>query len=74
MTTNISFTIPSELLRKIDNDRGDVPRSRFIMRLLEKAFKSESISLNNENTMPVDQSFEAKDQQTMTIRQDIQDE
>ncbi len=68
MITTISFTITSELLRKIDSDRGDVPRSRFIMRLLEKAFKSEHISLNNENMMPVDQSFEAKDQQTMTIR------
>ncbi|ALI35563.1 hypothetical protein NMY3_01359 [Candidatus Nitrosocosmicus oleophilus] len=42
MIKNISFTIPSELLRKIDSDRGDVPRSRFIIRLLEKAFKAET--------------------------------
>ena len=68
MSTNISSTIPSELLSKIDSDRGDVPRSRFIKRLLEKAFKAENQSLNNEKMMSVDQSFEAKDQQTMTTR------
>jgi hypothetical protein len=37
MTEIISFSIPSELRRKIDMIRGDVPRSRYIVSLLESA-------------------------------------
>lgn len=32
----ISFT--KELLEKIDKERGDIPRSRFIQRILEKKY------------------------------------
>ena len=33
-----SINLPDKLVKKIDKDRGDVPRSRFILRLLEKAY------------------------------------
>jgi metal-responsive CopG/Arc/MetJ family transcriptional regulator len=32
----ISFT--KELIAKIDKERGDIPRSRFIQRILEKKY------------------------------------
>lgn len=37
MTEIISFSIPAELRRKIDMLRGDVPRSKYIVRLIESA-------------------------------------
>jgi metal-responsive CopG/Arc/MetJ family transcriptional regulator len=33
------LSIPTELLYKIDAERGDVSRSRFLLRLLEKAYE-----------------------------------
>jgi hypothetical protein len=37
MTEIISFSIPAELRRKIDIIRGDVPRSKYIVSLLDSA-------------------------------------
>jgi hypothetical protein len=31
-----SFTIPKELMTKLDMVRGDIPRSRYLLRLIEK--------------------------------------
>lgn len=33
------LSIPIDLLYKIDVERGDVSRSRFLLRLLEKAYE-----------------------------------
>jgi metal-responsive CopG/Arc/MetJ family transcriptional regulator len=30
------FSLPKELMDRIDKDRGDISRSRYILRLLEK--------------------------------------
>ena len=40
MTDLISFgmSLPKDLLKKIDTERGDIPRTRFILRVLEKAY------------------------------------
>jgi hypothetical protein len=32
------FSLPSDLLQRIDTERGDIPRSRFLLRILEKAY------------------------------------
>jgi metal-responsive CopG/Arc/MetJ family transcriptional regulator len=34
--TATGLSLPTELLDKIDSERGDVSRSRFLLRLLEK--------------------------------------
>jgi len=34
--TVVSFTIPKDILKKLDEKREDVPRSRYLLRLLEK--------------------------------------
>jgi hypothetical protein len=32
------ISLPVQLMQKIDSERGDIPRSRFIFRLLEKIY------------------------------------
>ncbi|MGI8831165.1 MAG: hypothetical protein ACR2IS_00850 [Nitrososphaeraceae archaeon] len=32
------FSLPSDLIQRIDAERGDIPRSRFLLRILEKAY------------------------------------
>jgi hypothetical protein len=32
------FSLPSDLIQKIDEERGDIPRSRFLLRILEKVY------------------------------------
>lgn len=41
MTEVITFSIPGHLRQKIDSARGEISRSRFISRILEKAIEKE---------------------------------
>jgi len=34
----ITFSLPKEILKKIDADKGDISRSRYLLRLIEKAY------------------------------------
>lgn len=36
----VGISLPTELMKKIDVERGDVPR-RYVLRMLEKHYKSE---------------------------------
>jgi hypothetical protein len=38
MTVNITLTFPETVIKKIDKDRHDVNRSRYILRLIEQAY------------------------------------
>jgi metal-responsive CopG/Arc/MetJ family transcriptional regulator len=38
-TEKLGITLPNSLLQKIDNIRGDVPRSKFIRRAIESYLK-----------------------------------
>lgn len=40
-TSAVSLTFPKEMLAKIDESRGDVSRSRYVLRLVEKAFRDD---------------------------------
>lgn len=33
------LSLPAKLMQKIDNDRGDISRSRFLLRLIERGYK-----------------------------------
>ena len=33
------LSLPEELMQRIDRERGDVPRSRFLLRLIEAGYK-----------------------------------
>jgi len=36
--TVMGVSLPKQLVERIDKDRGDVPRSRFLVRLVEHAY------------------------------------
>lgn len=35
---SVGTSLPAEMLNQIDHERGDISRSRYIFRLLEKAY------------------------------------
>jgi metal-responsive CopG/Arc/MetJ family transcriptional regulator len=35
----VTITLPDDILVRVDNERNDVTRSRYVLRLLEKAFQ-----------------------------------
>jgi metal-responsive CopG/Arc/MetJ family transcriptional regulator len=43
MTKIISFTAPKELIERVDLRRGDVPRSKFIIRALRRVLDNAEI-------------------------------
>lgn len=38
-TEKLGITLPISLLQKIDNNRGDIPRSKYIRRAVERYLK-----------------------------------
>ena len=41
-----ALSIPIELMHRIDAERGDVSRSRYLLRLLEKAYEEKQTKEN----------------------------
>ncbi len=37
------LSLPSDLLQKIDEERGDVSRSRFLLRLIQRAYEEKKM-------------------------------
>jgi metal-responsive CopG/Arc/MetJ family transcriptional regulator len=35
----VTITLPGDILARVDDERNDVTRSRYVLRLLEKAFQ-----------------------------------
>ena len=64
MKVLISYTIDSTLKRKLDKARGDIPRSRFIDRLVESYIKNKDLEMDHlnkiklENINPPDDIFQ----------------
>jgi metal-responsive CopG/Arc/MetJ family transcriptional regulator len=40
MTVNISVTLPEKVVHKIDIDRGEINRSKYILKLLEAGYSN----------------------------------
>jgi metal-responsive CopG/Arc/MetJ family transcriptional regulator len=38
----IGISLPKEMMKKIDTDRGDIPRSRYVARMLERQYTFET--------------------------------
>jgi hypothetical protein len=34
----VGISLPTKLMKKIDTDRGDIPRSRYVLRILERQY------------------------------------
>jgi metal-responsive CopG/Arc/MetJ family transcriptional regulator len=49
MTIKLGITLPKSIIQKIDNKRGDIPRSRYIRRAVERYFGSNSSSKDVDN-------------------------
>jgi hypothetical protein len=43
MTEKIGITLPKSILQTIDQSRGDIPRSRYIRRAIERHLSSKDI-------------------------------
>ena len=39
MSVNITLTLPESIIHKIDEERKDVNRSRYVLRLIESAYQ-----------------------------------
>jgi metal-responsive CopG/Arc/MetJ family transcriptional regulator len=52
MTVKLGITLPKSIIKKIDNMRDDIPRSRYIRRAIERYLDSNSSKDidNNDNT------------------------
>jgi len=35
----VAISLPKEMVERIDEDRGDITRSRYILRMIEKAYE-----------------------------------
>jgi len=40
---SVGISLPEQIIEKIDKDRGDVPRSRFLLRLVEHAYDAKEV-------------------------------
>jgi metal-responsive CopG/Arc/MetJ family transcriptional regulator len=49
MTIKLGITLPKSIIQKIDQKRGDIPRSRYIRRAVESYLGSNSSSKNIDN-------------------------
>ena len=48
MTVKLGITLPKSIIQKIDNMRGDIPRSRYIRRAIEN-YLSKNTAKSNHN-------------------------
>ena len=39
--TEVTYSLPKMIVKRIDAERGDVSRSRFVLRLIEKGYTKE---------------------------------
>jgi metal-responsive CopG/Arc/MetJ family transcriptional regulator len=50
MTVKLGITLPKSILQKIDNKRGDIPRSRYIRRAIERYLGSSNSNKGIDNS------------------------
>jgi hypothetical protein len=46
------LSLPTELMEKIDSESGDISRSKFLLRIIRKAYKTKPIKNNDDNSQP----------------------
>jgi hypothetical protein len=46
-TIAVGISFPKKVMAKIDSERGDIPRSRFLLRLLEDRYTNTHIKMEN---------------------------
>jgi hypothetical protein len=48
LTLNIPLSFPENIIKKIDEDRRDVNRSRYVVRLIEQAYNHSHCQIKND--------------------------
>jgi hypothetical protein len=46
-TIAVGISFPKKIMAKIDSERGDIPRSRFLLRLLEHRYTNTAVRMEN---------------------------
>jgi len=52
-TVKLGITLPKSIIQRIDKKRGDIPRSRYILRSIENYLSSSSSSKDTDNRSKV---------------------
>ena len=65
----IAFSASIELIKVIDNQRGEIPRSKFLTKLLESALTSQNNINSRKKKMLVDNSSVAGEQQASFVKE-----
>jgi hypothetical protein len=47
MSLNVTLTLPESVIHKIDEERKDVNRSKYVLRLIEMAYQRRNEALRN---------------------------
>lgn len=60
----VGISLPREIMKKIDSERGDISRSRYLLRVLQEAYISDNnnrqkIQPENTDQNSLDRRFEA---------------
>jgi metal-responsive CopG/Arc/MetJ family transcriptional regulator len=53
---DFGVTLPSKTLEKLDEIRGDIPRSRYLLRLVERALQEQEEKLRQQPRRSIEQS------------------
>ena len=51
------LSLPYKLLKDIDSERGDIPRSRFLLRLIVKAYGERQRGATKESSSKIEETF-----------------
>jgi metal-responsive CopG/Arc/MetJ family transcriptional regulator len=47
----VGVSLPREIITRIDNERGDVSRSRYVLRMVQKVYKDTSSGEGQKNNL-----------------------
>ena len=63
MTIKLGITLPKSTIHKIDNKRGDIPRSRYIPRAVERYLGSNNKDIDNNDNDKAKSSNQKKEEE-----------
>ena len=65
------LSLPKDILLKIDKERGDIPRSKYILRILQRMFANAGTPVNH-NVTDRDSSHKKLDYKDLSRESEIQ--
>jgi hypothetical protein len=64
----VGISLPSKIVEKIDSERGDVPRSRYVLKMIEKFYGIErALVQNGKEQQQIDSRGEPRVQSTAAL-------